>query len=88
MNENDLSRPDVPAKGRAWITVLEVIGVRLRFVAILAATFAMIAYWDTIHNYWDKWTRPRAVASGQLPADKEFFCPMHPKVVRTSLEAY
>ena len=40
MNENELPNPDVPPKGRAWITVLKVIGVRLRFVAILAATFA------------------------------------------------
>ncbi len=87
MNENPNRNPDVPPKSRAWITVLEVIGVRLRFVAILAATFAMIAYWDAIHNYWDKWTRPQAVAGGQLPAEKEFFCPMHPKVVRRSLEA-
>ena len=87
MNEN-IPNPNRPAPRAApGSPSLRVIGVRLRFVAILAATFALIAYWDTIHNYWDKWTRPQTVASGQLPAEKEFFCPMHPKVVRTSLEA-
>ena len=35
---------------------------RLRFIAILAAVGLFIGYWDTVMNYWDKWTRPRSVA--------------------------
>ena len=66
--------------------IVEVIEVRLRFIAVLVATGLFICYWDTIKNYWDKYTRPAEVASGALPADKEFYCPMHPKVVRTSLD--
>ena len=63
--------------------ILEVIEVRLRFIAILAATGLTIGYWDTIKNYWDKYTRPAAVASQRLPADQEFYCPMHPQVMRS-----
>ncbi len=66
--------------------IVQVIEVRLRFIVILAATGLLIGYWDTIANYWEKYTRPAGVAAGQLPADKEFFCPMHPKVIRDRLE--
>ena len=62
--------------------IVQVIEVRLRFIVILAATGLLIGYWDTIANYWEKWTRPAGVAAGQLPGDKEFFCPMHPQVIR------
>jgi len=66
--------------------VIEVVEVRLRFVAILVATGLLIGYWDTIKNYWDKWTRPAPAAASALPADEEFFCPMHPQVVRSGLD--
>jgi Cu(I)/Ag(I) efflux system membrane fusion protein len=66
--------------------VFKVIEIRLRFILILAATGGFIAYWDTIKNHWDKWTRPAATAQRELPADKEFYCPMDPGVVRSSYE--
>jgi Cu(I)/Ag(I) efflux system membrane fusion protein len=64
----------------------EVIEVRLRFILVLVAVGLFIGYWDTIKNYWDRWTRPAAVAVKELRADQEFYCPMHPQVVRSSLE--
>jgi Cu(I)/Ag(I) efflux system membrane fusion protein len=66
--------------------VVKVIEVRLRFIAILVATGLVIGYWDTITNYWDKWTRPAAAAVSQVASDQEFYCPMHPQVVRAGLE--
>ena len=66
--------------------VARVIEVRLRFVAVLVAVGMLIGYWDTIKNHWDKWTRPAAVATHQLPAGREFYCPMHPKVIRSGFE--
>ncbi len=66
--------------------IAEVVEVRLRFILVLVAVGSFIVYWDTIKNYWDKWTRPAAVAVKALPADQEFYCPMHPQVVRSSLE--
>lgn len=45
----------------------------------------MFAYWDTLRNHWDKWTRPESTQA-TLGLDREFFCPMHPQVVRDTLE--
>jgi Cu(I)/Ag(I) efflux system membrane fusion protein len=66
--------------------IVKVVEVRLRFIVILLATFVLIGKWETIKNYWDRYTRPAAVAAGQLPAGKEFFCAMHPAVVRHGLD--
>jgi RND family efflux transporter MFP subunit len=54
---------------------------RLRFIGILVVIGLAIVYWDTLHAYYDKWTRP---AGGEQAAssDHEWFCPMHPSVVR------
>src|SRR5436190_11446996 len=54
---------------------------RLRFIAVLVAIGAVITQWDNLSAHYDKWTRPGgtpAAASG----DSEWFCPMHPTVIR------
>ena len=54
---------------------------RLRFIGILALIGITITQWDLLLSYYDKWTRPAAagdVAGGAF----EWFCPMHPAVVR------
>lgn len=54
---------------------------RLRFIAVLVAIGAVITQWDLLAAMYDKWTRPPgAVAAGG--GDSEWFCPMHPSVVR------
>lgn len=61
--------------------VVKVVELRLRFIALMAATGFVFAYWDTLWNYYEKWTRPpgeRQVAA----SDTEYFCPMHPTVVQ------
>ena len=55
--------------------------IRLRFIAILVGIGLVIGYWDTIKNHWDKWTRP-AAGGVALSTNDEFYCPMHPSVVR------
>jgi membrane fusion protein, copper/silver efflux system len=61
--------------------VIKVVELRLRFVALMAITGLVFAYWDTIWNRYDKWMRPiplqHAAAIGL-----EFYCPMHPHVVQ------
>jgi membrane fusion protein, copper/silver efflux system len=64
----------------AW-QVFKTIQARLRFVAILVAIGALIGYWDTLSNYVEKWTRSSAAAEAASP-DTEYFCPMHPFIVR------
>jgi len=66
--------------------VILVVLKRVRFLAILAAVGMFIGYWDTIRNYWDRWTRPQTMAAKQLGSGQEFYCPMHPQVVRSTFE--
>lgn len=67
-------------RGSIWFA-FKAIEIRLRFIAILVAIGLVIGYWDTIKNYWDKWTRPSG-AEVAVSANEEFYCPMHPSVVR------
>jgi Cu(I)/Ag(I) efflux system membrane fusion protein len=54
---------------------------RLRFIAILVVIGLVITKWDLLVSYYEKWTRPAGVeAAGDLTS--EWFCPMHPAVVR------
>ena len=54
---------------------------RLRFIAVLVVIGAVITQWDLLAAYYDKWTRP-ASAAKTASSDVEWFCPMHPSVVR------
>lgn len=65
--------------------VLQAIEVRLRFIALFVGIGLLMVYWRTIENYWDRWTRPTAQAMA-ADADTEFYCPMHPNVIRAGLE--
>lgn len=76
--------PSASPRRSAWNAiwfVFKAVEIRLRFILILVAMGYVIGYWDTIKNYWDKWTRP-AAAGAELPGGEEFYCPMHPSVVR------
>lgn len=55
---------------------------RLRFILILILIGLTIIYWDTLSGYYRKWTRPSSLAA---PAGEEYewFCPMHPNIVRS-----
>ena len=62
-------------------TVLLVALARLRFLVVLGAIGFVIVKWDDLLARYDKWTR-RAGAEVAADADHEFFCPMHPTIVR------
>jgi multidrug efflux pump subunit AcrA (membrane-fusion protein) len=55
---------------------------RLRFLAILAAVGATILYWDTLTAYYERWTRSSGGDAAVAAADIEYWCPMHPTIVR------
>ena len=61
--------------------VFKVIELRLRFIIMLAALGFVFAYWDTIWNVYDKWTRP-AEQKVAATSNVEYYCPMHPNVIR------
>jgi Cu(I)/Ag(I) efflux system membrane fusion protein len=72
-------------RGMFWFAV-KAIEIRLRFVAILIGIGLVIGYWDTIRNYWDKWTRPAAASVATGLVGEEYYCPMHPNVTRDRLD--
>jgi Cu(I)/Ag(I) efflux system membrane fusion protein len=89
LSENDSegglrAPPGLSRLGKVWWWFHFLILVklaRLRFIAVVAAMGAVIVYWDTLTNYYERWTR---VSDGHEHAgsDTEFFCPMHPQIVR------
>src|SRR5215471_12719366 len=66
------------------ITVTKVVLARLRFLAVFVIAALVVGYWDDIKNHMDKWTRP-AVPPDSLAhaSDVEYYCAMHPAVVRS-----
>lgn len=66
---------------RKFLLVVKVVELRLRFIALMAVTGLVFAYWDTIWNHYEKWTRPTTL-SQVAASGVEFFCPMHPSVVQ------
>jgi Cu(I)/Ag(I) efflux system membrane fusion protein len=70
---------------KLWFAV-KAIEIRLRFIAVLVGIGLVIGYWDWIQNRWDKWTRPATAAATALVGGQEFYCPMHPSVIRDSLD--
>ncbi len=66
--------------GKVW-QVLKTVQARLRFFAILAVIGLVIGNWSTISNYWAKWTRTGAGEEAGH-GDFEYWCPMHPQIVR------
>jgi multidrug efflux pump subunit AcrA (membrane-fusion protein) len=77
--------PQLSTLGKAWwwfhFAVLVKLA-RLRFIAILVAIGAVIAWWDTLSAYYEKWTRPILGVETAASADTEYRCPMHPTIVR------
>lgn len=69
------------SRGQKFRMVVKVVELRLRFIALMAVTGLVFAYWDTLWNYYDKWTRPPGQAQATA-SDTEFYCPMHPTVVQ------
>src|SRR5258706_2194986 len=70
---------------RKTLTVVQILFARLRFVAIFIVAALVVGYWDNIKNHVDKWTRPAAAPDSLAYAaagDTEYYCPMHPDVVR------
>jgi multidrug efflux pump subunit AcrA (membrane-fusion protein) len=65
-----------------WFHLLVLVNLaRLRFIGILLVIGVIITQWDQLVAYYDSWTRPSETAAASA-ADVEYFCPMHPTVVR------
>jgi RND family efflux transporter MFP subunit len=74
-----------PAKRSVWrkvLTAIDVVSVRLRFIVLMVIVGVIAAKWDTIMNYYDRWTRPAQAADMVHAEEVEYYCAMHPSVVR------
>lgn len=64
-----------------WFDFLILVNLaRLRFIAILVVIGLVIVKWDLLTTYYEKWTRP--TTSTAAISDFEYYCPMHPTVIR------
>ncbi len=54
---------------------------RLRFIAVLVLIGVIITQWDLLIAYYDRWTHDANSAAAGAGAF-EWFCPMHPSVIR------
>jgi Cu(I)/Ag(I) efflux system membrane fusion protein len=61
--------------------IVKVVELRLRFIALMAMTGFLFAYWDDLWNRYEKWARPATTAHA-VALGVEFYCPMHPQVVQ------
>lgn len=75
---------DNPRHSLGWKIwqVLSVIQARLRFIAILAVIAALFMFSGLIRARLDKWMRPLLGGETAASPDTEFWCPMHPTIVR------
>ena len=71
---------DAPRTGRLKLIVLVTLA-RLRFLVVLGAIGFVIVKWDDLTARYEKWTRS-AVAEAAAEPDYEYFCPMHPTIIR------
>ena len=65
------------------VYALDIVLVRLRFIGLLVAVMLFAAYWDDMKAHVERWFRPAGTAGAAGAADVEYFCPMHPHIVRT-----
>jgi Cu(I)/Ag(I) efflux system membrane fusion protein len=75
---NETNRP--ATRGSKLWTALKILNVRLRFILLMVVTGLIAANWDSITAHWERWTRPHPAAT--TAAAVEYYCPMHPSVVR------
>jgi len=66
---------------KVW-TVVKMGLARLRFIAVFVVAALVVGYWDNLRAHVDKWTRP-AGQYAAVDAQEEWYCPMHPQVVRS-----
>src|SRR5262245_28339908 len=78
--EAGVQHADPASRARAFWAVVKVIELRLRFIALMAATCLVFGYWDTLANLLEKWARRPGVARPAGNRD-EHYCPMHPSVI-------
>jgi len=81
MNPSEFSGPARPGLCRRFRLAVLVPVARLRFLVILGLIGLAITKWDFLVAWYEKTHRP-ADAHAEAAGDVEYYCPMHPTVVR------
>ena len=64
-----------------WFDFLILVNVaRFRFIALLVIIGLILLKWDLLMAYYDRWTRP--AGHDHAASEFEYYCPMHPTVIR------
>jgi membrane fusion protein, copper/silver efflux system len=70
-------------KAAWWLAfVVRVNLARLRFIAALVVIGFILTQWDYLVARYEKWTLPATAAASTAEPDFEWFCPMHPSIIR------
>lgn len=69
--------------GGGFWTAVRVLNVRLRFIFLMVLVGLITGYWDHIMNHVDRWRRPAQAAIVGHAHETEFYCPMHPNIIRS-----
>lgn len=69
------------ATSRIW-AFIRIMNVRLRFIFLMALVGVVAANWERLQNYYDRWSRPADTPETVQAQAIEFYCPMHPNIIR------
>jgi Cu(I)/Ag(I) efflux system membrane fusion protein len=73
----------ISARGTFWKAV-RIVNVRLRFILLMVLVGLVASQWENLMNHWDRWRRPAKTTATSQAAEVEYYCPMHPQIVRSS----
>jgi Cu(I)/Ag(I) efflux system membrane fusion protein len=79
---NDATPPAPPRSKLAY--AVDIVLVRARFLGLLLVVMLVAAYWDDAKAHVERWLPHGKSATTAGAADVEFYCPMHPQVVRAA----
>jgi membrane fusion protein, copper/silver efflux system len=80
-SDRDEATPPSHWRHNLW-TFVKILNVRMRFILLMVVTGLVAAQWDSITAHWERWTRPKHATESADTIRTEYYCPMHPSVVR------
>ena len=83
MAEMDGSQSPKPSFLRRIWWFIEILNVRLRFIFLMVLVGFVVGYWEDISNHIDRWRRPETAPNLVAAQETEFYCPMHPNIIRS-----
>ncbi len=82
VNQDEKSPVKTSRAHRIWMAV-RILQVRLRFIVLMVLVGVVAGNWEDIMNHYDRWRRPATVAAGEQIQEIEYYCAMHPNIIRS-----